>query len=130
MLVISAVAGHLSANVVMGVVVGGALALSAWRLWIPVRLELSSKGVTQTVLGRRRRIPWTEFAKYEVRRHGVLLFTESGDSPLAAFRSLYVRWNHHQKDLLEILDFFVKTRLDTQSVTTRTYRPQERSDER
>ncbi|MFV1965031.1 MAG: hypothetical protein ACC628_06380 [Pirellulaceae bacterium] len=121
---VSAIAGHVSANAPMGLVVGVALALSVWRLWIPVRFEFSSKGITQTVLRRRRRIPWTEFARYEVRRRGVILFTESDASPLAAFRSLYVRWNDHREDLLELLDFFVKSRPEPQAATTRTYQPQ------
>jgi hypothetical protein len=120
----SLAAGHFASNASMGIVAGVALALAAWRLWIPVRFEISSKGVVQSVLGRRRRIPWVEFARYDLRRRGVLLLTEMGGSPLVAFRSLYVGWNDYRQELLDLLDFFIEPRAESHPATTQTYQPQ------
>ena len=105
----------------MGLLVFAALGLAAWRLWIPVRFEFSSNGVIQTVMGRRRRIPWAEFDRYEIRRRGVLLLADADPSPLGALRGLFVRWQNQRDELLEILDFFVNARPNSQSSTTRTY---------
>jgi len=117
----SVIAGQVAQSAAMGWVAFAALAVSAWRLWIPVRFEFASKGITQTVLGRRRRIPWTEFARIEVRRQGVLLLTEPEPSTLATFRGLYVRWRNQREALLESLGFFIASRSEPQPATTRTY---------
>ena len=41
-LLITAVAIHLCESPLMGAGVGGALAVAAWRFWVPVRFEISS----------------------------------------------------------------------------------------
>ena len=120
---ISAIAGWMAGSLVMGLVVFAAFVIAAWRLWLPVRFEVTSKGVTQTVLGRRRRIPWTEFARYECRRKGVLLLTEGEASPLATLRGLFIRWHNQRDELLELLEFFIKSSHDSQPATTRTFQP-------
>ena len=96
-----------------------AFATAAWRLWIPVRFEFNAKGITETVFGRRRRIPWTDFARYEVRRGGVLLLADSEPSVLAPFRGLFVRWRDQRDKLLETLDFFLTTRISPPGSTTK-----------
>src|SRR5687768_6840002 len=57
----------------MGIVIFAVLALSARRIWTPAVYELGSKGIVHSWLGRRRRVPWTEFARYELRNGGILL---------------------------------------------------------
>jgi hypothetical protein len=108
---VAAAAGEVAHSVPMGSVVFVALATAAWRLWIPVRFEFNAKGITETVFGRRRRMPWTDFARYEVRRGGVLLLADSQPSVLAPFRGLFIRWRDQRDKLLETLDFFLNPRL-------------------
>jgi hypothetical protein len=120
-LAVAVVAASISRSPSMGLVVFAALALAAWRLWIPVRFEFSSNGVVQTVLGRRRRIPWAEFDRYEIRRHGVLLLADAETTPLGALRGLFVRWQNQRDELLELLNFFINARINSQASTTRTY---------
>ena len=54
----------------LGVLAGSVLALTLWRTWLPVTFEIGVAGVTQTVLGRRRRISWPAIRGYEVRGVG------------------------------------------------------------
>lgn len=120
-LAVAVVGGSISRSPSMGLLVFAALALAAWRLWIPARFEFGSNGVIQTVLGRRRRTPWAEFDRYEIRRRGVLLLADAETSPLAALRGLFVRWQNQRDELLAVLDFFVNARVNPQASTTRTY---------
>ena len=48
---VAAVAGEVAHSVPMGSVAFVALATAAWRLWIPVRFEFNTKGITETVFG-------------------------------------------------------------------------------
>jgi hypothetical protein len=104
----------------MGLLAFCALAAASWRLWIPVHFEFGSKGIEQRVLWRRRRIPWGEFARSEVRRDGVLLLTDRQASPLAALRGLFIRWNHKRQPLLEIIEFFLDSRVKS-AASTRSF---------
>lgn len=121
-------AGHISHSTPMAYVVFAALVISAWRLWLPTRFELGSKGVIQSVLGRRRRIVWAEFARYEIRRNGVLLLADKEKSSLVVFRGLYVRWRDQREALLEVVDFFINARSVLPTSTTRTYQERQGSE--
>jgi hypothetical protein len=110
-------AGMVSGNPVMGCVASAALAIAAWRLWLPVRFELSFKGVTQTVLGRRRRIPWSEFARYEERGKGIVLLPDAEPNPLAPLRGLYIRTGGQREEILEVLDYFLNREPDSAATT-------------
>jgi hypothetical protein len=117
---VSAASGSIARSYGMGCLVFVALAFSVWRLWVPVKFELTSKGLTQSVLGRRRRIPWSEFARFEVRQKGVLLFVDQDSSPLAALRGVFIRWQDQRAPLLEILETYLRARVATPAMT-RTY---------
>jgi len=105
---VAALSGSVSHSSSMGALVFAALAVCSWRLWIPVRLEIGSKGITQTVLGRRTRIPWAAIGRYDVQDQGVLFLAESEPYALSAFRGIYVGWNDQREALLKLAEFFVR----------------------
>jgi hypothetical protein len=106
----SVTAGFVAQSAVMGVVSFLALSIALWRLWVPVTFELGPRGVVQILFGRRRRIAWSSVARYEVRRHGVLLLSEETQGPAAALRGLYVRWGRHREELLAVIAHYLGNR--------------------
>ena len=104
---VALLAGAVSTSLLMGIAVFVALALSVWRLWVPVTFEFNSRGVTQDCWGRRRRIPWIDVAHYEVLSSGVLLSADRNRVPLAPLRSICVQWHGQRNELLNVLEFFV-----------------------
>lgn len=114
----AAVAGVVAHSGLMGGGCFAALAIAAWRLWVPVTFEFRSRGVIYSVLGRSRRIPWTQIARYEVRPRGLLLFAEDDKSPLAALRSTYVQWNGQQAAIKEVVEFYTAARVSVASTKT------------
>lgn len=107
---IAALCGSISGRPALGALSFAMLALSAWRLWVPVAFSVSSRGITQTIFGRQRRISWPQIARYKVYPGGVLLLADSPHTPLAALRGLYIRWNGRRDELLELVQYFLDTR--------------------
>jgi hypothetical protein len=81
-----------------------ALAGCLWKLWLPVHYEFALRGITQTVLGRSRRISWRDVAACEFRPRGVFLYATEDTSPLASFRSLFVRYPAQREQLRELIE--------------------------
>ncbi len=111
-------AGVVAESGAMGGVCFAALAIAAWRLWVPVTFEFRSRGVIYSVLGRSRRIPWTHIARYEDRPRGLLLFAEDDTSPLATLRSIHVQWNGQRAAILEVMAFYTAARVSAASTKT------------
>jgi hypothetical protein len=105
---VAALAGAWSASPAMGGLLLAALLLAGWRIWVPVRFEIGPTGVTQTVLGRSRTVPWTRVARFDVRNRGVLLLGDDDQSPLASVHGLYIHWGKRQHELLEMLHFYLE----------------------
>ena len=116
---LAAGAGVVAQSGLMGGVCFAALAMAAWRLWVPVTFEFRSRGVSYRVLRRSRQIPWTQIARYEVRSRGLLLFAEDDTSPLAALRSTYIQWNGQRAAILEVVAFYTTARVSV--APTRTF---------
>jgi hypothetical protein len=112
-------AGLVAKSGLMGGVCFAALAIAAWRLWVPVTFEFRSRGVIYSVLGWSRRIPWTQIARYEDRPRALLLFAEDDTSPLATLRSIHVQWNGQRAAILEVIAFYTSARVSAPS--TKTY---------
>jgi hypothetical protein len=104
-------AAFVARNAGMGAILFAAMAVAAWRLWMPVRFELGSRGIVQTVAGRQQRIPWSSVARFEVRPHGVLFLTDADPRLLALLRGLYVPCRRERKDVVELVEFFLKARI-------------------
>lgn len=81
------------------------IGVAAWRLFVPVVFEVSALGVTEQVLSRRRRIPWSMIERVEIGREGVYLGLES--APLAALRGLYVPWGAHRDEVLAQVAYYL-----------------------
>jgi hypothetical protein len=100
-------AGVLAGSLPMGSLALGALGISLWRLWIPVKFELGSRGVSQSVFGRRRRIGWSDIPSFEVRSHGVLLLPSREPLLLSRLRGLYIRFAGRREELLASVEYYV-----------------------
>jgi len=120
---IATFAGYVVQSSAMGSLVFAGLALSAWRLWFPVRFELGSKGIIQSVAGRQRRIPWSAVTRCEPRRRGVLFLMDEGATPLVLLRGIYVRCTHNRAEVIELAEFFLKARGAGSGSTTRLRSP-------
>jgi hypothetical protein len=70
------------------------------RFFLPTPFELSSEGVSQWRLGRRRRIPWRAIRRYEVHSSGVLLLPRADACPIDACRGLYLPWGPFRHEVL------------------------------
>src|SRR4051794_35852233 len=77
-------------NVALGAAIGAVLLLTLWRAWLPVRYQVGSGGIVQSVLGWRRRIAWTSIRRYEPRDDGVLLFADATAVGFSPLRGLYL----------------------------------------
>lgn len=83
------------------------LLIALWRYFVPVTFELSGDGVTQSVLGRKRRIPWRAIGHHETADAGVLLLPEEDPSLMAPLRGLYVPWGSHRDEVLRHIDYYL-----------------------
>jgi hypothetical protein len=91
----------------LGAIIVSLLAITLWRTILPVRFELGSQGIVQTVLGWQRRTSWLQIARFELLPHGVIFCFQSEASPLATLTALYMRWRDQRDQVLAILDFYL-----------------------
>lgn len=117
----STAAGLIASNPAMGAVCCATLMLASWRLWIPVTFELGTKGVTQSALIFRWRIPWRCFARYETRSHGVWLLNDTEPTPFSTLRGIYVDWLDREPQVMAMVEFFLAARRPSAPISTRTY---------
>lgn len=78
----------------------GAMALTLWRLLVPIRYEINFLGITQHVLRRRRHVPWRAMGGYKIRDDGMLVLPRGGASPLGYVRALFVPWGGQREAML------------------------------
>jgi hypothetical protein len=97
-------------SVVAGTFVAVVLAVTLWRTWLPVRYQLGSGGVVQSVLGWRRRIAWSAIRHYEVRTDGVVLSPDVAAPQLTSVRGLYLHFGSQQEAVLAQLDYYLSGR--------------------
>ena len=84
----------------LALLAAGALCVTLWRFFVPVRFGLSEYGVDQWVYGRRLRIPWRAIRRYRVCSAGVLLVPHGERTIMAPFRGLYLPWEGHCDEVL------------------------------
>src|SRR5262245_28945508 len=105
---LSWLAGWAANSPLWGGIVAALLAVTLWRVWLPVWYELSGGGITQIVLRWRRKIPWTAIRRHEVRGGGVLLVPDDELTGLSPLRGLYLQWGGHQSEVLAHFDYYVQ----------------------
>src|SRR5262245_4119629 len=93
-----------------GALVAVLLAATLWRTWLPVWYQLDPGGITQSVLGRQRRIPWTAIRGHERRSDGVILLPDAGKAQLGALCGLYLHWGSQREAVLAHLDYYLTPR--------------------
>jgi hypothetical protein len=93
-----------------GAAAAGGLAVALWRTWLPVTFEIGVAGVTQVILGRRRRIGWPAIRGWQVRGGGVLLVPDVRVTPLAPLRGLYLPWLNQRDKVLANVEYYLAGR--------------------
>ena len=93
-------------NRLAGLAVCIILLLTTWRMWIPIRYQLDSRGVQTFVGNRRSQMPWSRIARYEVDPHGILLLHQQDAFPLTALRGTYIYSSSEHEDLLKLIEFY------------------------
>jgi hypothetical protein len=87
-----------------------ALALSLWRFFLPVDFTLSADGVSESLLGRDRRIPWLAIRRYEMYPKGVLLLPHADATPIDCFRGIFLPWGGHRQEIVTLLNYYLGVR--------------------
>ena len=77
-----------------------ALAVSLWRFFVSIAYELSSDGIDQHFLGRRRRLPWQAIRRYRVCASGLLFLPHASHGVMDVFRGLYLPWSSRREEVL------------------------------
>jgi hypothetical protein len=85
------------------------LALTAWRLWVPISFDVSAMGVTQHAFGRERRLPWQSIRHAQIGRRGVRLVATS--RPGSPFTAIYVPTDSHHAEFVELLEYYLAPRV-------------------
>lgn len=92
--------------------------LTLWRTWIPLRFEIGPPGITQVVLRRRTRIPWTSILNYRICSRGVLLLPDAAVAPLSPLRGLYLPWGSQREQVIANIEYYLASWATSQSTTT------------
>ena len=115
-LLISLGVGWLGQSPIMTLVALGSFGVALWRVWIPVRFELSPKGVVETVFRRKRRVPWSSIKRCQIRRAGVLLLPTKDSSPISLLSGIYLSWGDQKEALLSCINHYLGSRAESSVV--------------
>ena len=91
----------------VGGALAAALAIVLWRVWLPATYTLGLSGVTQTVLGRSRRISWAAIRSHEIQADGVLLSPDAQLVPLSPLRGLYLPWLDSREKVMAHIEYYL-----------------------
>ena len=94
---------------------GISLAVALWRTYLPVRWEIGLSGITQVVLGYKRRIPWIAIAKYEKQDDGVWLFADRSASSL---RGVFIAYGENKEVILSWIEYYLGAWTSSGDTTT------------
>lgn len=82
------------------------VAVAFWPVFVPVSYELDALGITQQVLGYRRRFGWRTLHQVEVCAHGLFLSLDPG--PLETFRGAYIPWGPHRDEVVASVEHYMR----------------------
>jgi hypothetical protein len=105
LVVVAAVVGYATGSLRSMVLSDVLVAAAAWRMFIPVVFEFNALGVSQHLLGRIRRIPWSAIEYARPGREGV--FFSLDEAPLADLRGLYVPWEGRQQEVVAAVQYYL-----------------------
>jgi hypothetical protein len=103
--VTAAMIGYSTRNLAFTASAVAIVLLCLWRWYIPVRFEVNSQGITTTILGQRRRIPWSAIGHYEIQRHGVFLLPNRR-LLLERLRGMYIPFDPEER-LPELVKYYL-----------------------
>jgi hypothetical protein len=83
------------------------VAIAAWRFFVPVTFELNAEGVHQWILGRHRRISWSEIRCHQFFSTGVLLLPYEQGSPIDVMHGLFLPWGLRRDEILAQLRYYL-----------------------
>ena len=74
----------------------------------PVAYQLDEEGAKVITLFGQRAIPWEQVKAYYVEGDGIVLFPCERPSPIAAFRSLYLRFDGNKEEVLNVVKMYTE----------------------
>ena len=101
--------GWMSVSPAMGIWTLLVLLTVSWRTWLPIWVTVGPSGVSQTILSRRGRIPWTAIRQYEVGLHGVLMLPDAALNRFSALRGTYLYWSGHRAAVLANFEYYLQS---------------------
>ena len=104
-------AGAVSQTTWMGLAAALAVAVSLWRTWLPITYEFDPRGVTQTLLRRRRLVSWLALGDYRFTPRGVVLLPRGEPTWWSAAGALFVLWAGRQQEIAAIVEYYLASRL-------------------
>jgi len=87
----------------LGLIALAVLVLTMWQFYLPATYEANWRGIMIEGFGRPRIVPWQTIGAIEVRSQGIVLHGSADVVPLDAFRSLFIPWGAHRKELLAVV---------------------------
>ena len=84
-----------------------AVAVAAWRFFVPITFELNAEGVHQWIFGRHRRIPWSEIRSHRMLASGVLLLPYEQGPPIDVMHGLFLPWGLRRDEILAQLRYYL-----------------------
>lgn len=79
--------------------------VSVWRLYVPMRFELSNQGITQTAWHRRSTTDWRSVGKIELLDDGLRLLPVPRYGELDVLRAIFVPWGTRRDEVLKCVEF-------------------------
>jgi hypothetical protein len=89
--------------------IAAAFAGTTWRIWLPIRYEVNSRGLVQSCCGRVRHVNWSMVRRIEILPRGLRLLKHTDPGPFDAWRALYVPWGDHGGEVLTIVELRLET---------------------
>lgn len=99
--------GGVTRSAGLTVMAAGFLTVAMWKFFVPTEYEINLQGVSEEVLGRRRRIPWSLVDSYSPAPLGVVLDVRR--SPGRSRKKIYVPFADHRDDMLAALAHYLRT---------------------
>jgi len=85
----------------------GLLVLGSWRLWTPIRYELTPEGIQQAIGPLRWTIAWKTIGRYELADAGVWLFPKPLSPAGDRDRGMYLPWAGYRQQVLSHLQYYL-----------------------
>jgi hypothetical protein len=101
--VLLAAMGVATQNISQVLIAAAAIIAAAWRIWLPARYEVNSRGLVSSRFGQARRVSWSAVPRVQVFPNGMRLLNHLEPGPFDAWTAIFVPWGEHREKVLAVL---------------------------